>query len=547
MFRRVLFGNNHLFRFNDPIEEQKKPASDHQVIDWVFAQKELAMAAGQGSLMMDADREKQTAELKKKMEELEEKLKKDREEARIQIEAHQAALDEQNKKLSALAGKEREEAQRQLDAERAALKQQQDALEAKLRIQSAESEAAKIEEERRLRERDNLHDRIISLLPMITETNGICDELDRSIKFDLKIVPKVTFMGQMKGSRRLSMDNALLAHHASHPERVVAVRLTDKSSNRERLWPQDKFLDRIYAIRDFYHSTVMLDDDAGTMEDPFTDEAVVTLVGHAHVYLDSLYYLIDIDLSTSVIDYKGKVEGELSLKMWITDDRGIPFYSEDGVSPLDSVDQLQGRAAKIHLEVEGGKGFPPHLSGFRVDFKFYGNPEVFKSETVRQKTTNPQFRILHSFPIVLDEEARDFLLMDALTLQAWGEDAGGWSCGKGGAPGGKAGKKQLEEEKKQLEIKQQRLQELEDALLAKPATSRPRSSGALKSALVIEEDDGDEEEDMMPHNTAKATGAGGGAPASREEAWEEAKRARGEAEAAKQEIEKLKALLAAKG
>ncbi len=38
------------------------------------------------------------------------------------------------------------------------------------------------------------------------------------------------------------------------------------------------------------------------------------LLGQAHVYLDSLYHLLDIALHTPIFDYKGKVQGELSVR-----------------------------------------------------------------------------------------------------------------------------------------------------------------------------------------------------------------------------------------
>lgn len=535
---RVLLGNNHLFRFNDPTKEQANSAA----IDWEFAQRELAVATGQGSIILDAEREKQAEEMKKRMEELEEKFKRDREEARLKIEAQQAALEDQNQKLNALGGKEREEAQRQLDLERAALREQQHQLEEKLKAQAAEAEAAKAEEEKKLKERDILHDRILALLPMITETNGICDELGRGIKFDLKIVPWTTFMGEKPKSS--SGRRASIIDHQVDAQGILAVRLSD-GSHRDRLWTQDKFLDRIYAIRDYYHASVMMD-ESNMVEDPFTDEAVSVLVGHAHIYLDSLYHLIDIDFSTSVIDYKGKVEGELSVRIRLSDENDIPFCNPDG-SPVDSVEQLLDRGAKVHLEVLSGRGFPSHLDAFRIEFKFYDNAEVFGGKAVGGNTPNPQFGLLQTFTIVLDEAMTEHLLMDALTLQVWAEDAG-VDFGKGG-PVGKSGKKQLEEEKKQLQLKEQRLQELENALLAPQATK----SGANKhNVMVIEEEEDGEDDHMMMMGSgsvalSQQSSSGPDLAPRLKQAEEETRKARSEATAAQQEIERLTKLLSRQG
>jgi hypothetical protein len=38
--------------------------------------------------------------------------------------------------------------------------------------------------------------------------------------------------------------------------------------------------------------------------DPFTDPVTVQLIGRGTVYLDALFYLLDIDETTPLIDYK---------------------------------------------------------------------------------------------------------------------------------------------------------------------------------------------------------------------------------------------------
>lgn len=71
-------------------------------------------------------------------------------------------------------------------------------------------------------------------------------------------------------------------------------------------------MDRIYAIRDYYHRMVVGDDeDEADVEDPFFDEQESHLVGTSLVYLDSLYYLFDVDMTTPIIDYKVRVRASV--------------------------------------------------------------------------------------------------------------------------------------------------------------------------------------------------------------------------------------------
>ena len=60
------------------------------------------------------------------------------------------------------------------------------------------------------------------------------------------------------------------------------------------------------------------------------------------MYLESLFYLIEVDASVPVLDYKGKRDGELHVKLNIVaedDDREILL--EDGLPP-DSLEDLIG-------------------------------------------------------------------------------------------------------------------------------------------------------------------------------------------------------------
>eukprot|EP00961_Rhodomonas_salina_P202751 2735303-Rhodomonas_salina.3 len=95
-------------------------------------------------------------------------------------------------------------------------------------------------------------------------------------------------------------------------ESALAVRVHDTRTDASQIWTREKFMDRIYAIRDYYHRMVVGDDeDEADVEDPFFDEQESHLVGTSLVYLDSLYYLFDVDMTTPIIDYKVRVRASV--------------------------------------------------------------------------------------------------------------------------------------------------------------------------------------------------------------------------------------------
>lgn len=89
------------------------------------------------------------------------------------------------------------------------------------------------------------------------------------------------------------------------------------------LWHYDKFLNRLYLMREMYQTFVQLDRSLEALvqygyteeNDPFADPPTERLIGTASVYLDPLSYMLDINEDTPIIDYRGKEEGELHVRI----------------------------------------------------------------------------------------------------------------------------------------------------------------------------------------------------------------------------------------
>lgn len=472
----------------------RAPVEDE--IDWEFAQRELAMAAGQSELVMNAEKEMAEAEeMRKKMMALEEQLQKDREEAERRMKEQEEELKKRDEQVQQLVGKEREEAQKEFERQQEEMRRIQAELEEKLKAQ--EDEAGRMRSEQGIKRRENqiMNDRIVSMLPLVTEANMISEELDRGYRFELKIVPKHMLSGDTvnpmvkRGSISFSRESAL------------AVRVHDTRTDASQIWTREKFMDRIYAIRDYYHRMVVGDDeDEADVEDPFFDEQESHLVGTSLVYLDSLYYLFDVDMTTPIIDYKGKPEGELRVKMTlVADEQDTPLKLKNGDFP-DSIEPLKGGTAMFKTEIVSGRGLPRRMGKFFVRFQVAERYPMLQSEKCEGTSMSPAFNSVHYQQIVVDSALEQQLLSEALAFQVWGsitEAPPTEQRGPSNRPGGKA-MAQLDEKNKQLEEKAERLAQLEEAILRRKSAIDIPSGGVEGLRMEVEEEEVlDDDEDLL--------------------------------------------------
>ncbi|EKX44741.1 hypothetical protein GUITHDRAFT_109518 [Guillardia theta CCMP2712] len=505
---RIRFGNNHLFRFNNPLEAAEHERLRQQaisrgetppeapVIDWEFAQHELAIAAGHSDVLVESEQElKMAEEMKKKIEEAETRLQQEREEVQKKLEEQQLIIQKKDEEMKSLVGKEKEEAQKKFEAEERALLERQKQLEEQLRHREEEAEQLRAQQSKKRRENELLHDRIVSMLPLIHEANMISEELDKGCKFELKIVQR-NVMETRQRMRRNSIGSL-------QNENTIAVRVVDTLTEKNRLWSREKFMDRIYSMRDYYHREIHLldsEEEDSKKEDPFRDVDDDVVLGHAHVYLESLYWLIPIELTTPIIDYKGKSEGEISVKIEVLNEQGKTFEVEDGV-PAENIRDIWMSNAVLQVEILSARGLPDHLHNYLVVYIDFNEQEHY-TERCNERTSQPIFNHKRRFPVVLNEEFEQTLLAEAISFQIQGVESfnPNHATRKGNfrASHAEIAEMNQKNEKKQreLEEKEARLKELEENLL-RPITSASASSEIKKEGwssdiLIIEEEDDDD-------------------------------------------------------
>jgi len=183
------------------------------------------------------------------------------------------------------------------------------------------------------------------------------------------------------------------------------------------MWVYDKFMNRLYMMREMYTAWVEVDRNLEALEyddesDPFYDPIEAQLIGRSTIYLDSLVYCLGIKEATPIIDYKGKEEGELLVRI-------IPHTSEK--PPLTEEEEDEQEIAEKIEQLKGSKIGPASRStDCHVQFRFFLEEDVVKTPKCEYKTINPKFDFMHTFwPVVTDELVR-YVGTDAIEFEVYG-------------------------------------------------------------------------------------------------------------------------------
>jgi hypothetical protein len=97
--------------------------------------------------------------------------------------------------------------------------------------------------------------------------------------------------------------------------------------------------------------------------DPFYEPPTDSLIGVAYVFLDALSYLVEIHESITVINFKGKLVGELEVELYVTmennggqireaggEDGEVEFTNEEFV-----IGDHVGEAMQISITIKSAK------------------------------------------------------------------------------------------------------------------------------------------------------------------------------------------------
>ena len=415
---RLVFGNNHVFILVIPSEgeENKKVEGEREdlpeEVTFEYALMETnraqveAMAREEEKRRQAAEEEARKAE--QRMKELEEKMEREKAEAQAEAleKASQANAEERKRLMDESAKKQAE-------------------LERKLQEQVEESRRLQRKREKEMRERSLLDEKLLKTIPLVNEANAIADELNKEQMFEVKLMPN------MHKEAVLSEfdDEDEAAKEAMDTE--VYVRVHTKGSDAPpNLWHYDKFMNRLYIMREMYQQSQASGGESSGYTgnaDPFFDPPEAQVIGKATIYLNALVYNLPIEEATPIIDYKGKEEGELLVKVVPHLSPKMPETEDEEEDDIpEEISELIGKKLHITVCVQSARGLPADRSNFvTAMYKFFLEADQDSTQPCDKKTTIPTFNFRKTYSLVVTEELVKYVTHDAVEFEVWGSPDGG--------------------------------------------------------------------------------------------------------------------------
>ncbi|BFG06443.1 kinesin-like protein unc-104 [Drosophila madeirensis] len=387
---RVILGKNHVFRFTNPeqarelrekitedeAENEEKEKADAP--DWNFAQCELLEKQG-----IDLK-----AEMKKRLDNLEEQYKREKLQADQQfeeqrktyearIDALQKQVEEQSMTMSMYSSYSPEDFHQEEDVYNNPMYEScWTAREAGL--------AAWAFRKWRYHQFTSLRDDLWGNAIFLKEANAISVELKKKVQFQFTLLTDTLYSPlppELASSvAPLQQEDEFGAPPVS--KTLVAVEVTDTKNGATHYWSLEKLRQRLELMREMYHNEAEMSPtspdynvESLTGGDPFYDRFPwFRMVGRSFIYLSNLLYPVPLVHKVAIVNERGDVRGYLRIAVQpVLDEESIDFnngvkqsarlvFNEDDAKPkyraLNEKDDVQryidngGLDSKLEAELE---------------------------------------------------------------------------------------------------------------------------------------------------------------------------------------------------
>ncbi|XP_078089244.1 kinesin-like protein KIF28 [Mustelus asterias] len=253
------------------------------------------------------------------------------------------------------------------------------------------------------------HD-FIAIMPMVAQVNQISEELDKGVTFEVEV-------------KNLTSTNA----RGEELEKEIIVKVTNEQTKQVEIWPRDKFTDRKLLIEGIYQRFLENGTVHNKMEqDPFWDPVEILHLGSAHVWLETLAYCIAYEDQVDVINYRGKVEAVIQIRLLPCTSSGNPLGEESVI--VDPGDLL-GKRMDFQMQISlclGVKWIRGHSGrGVQIGFMMYGLPVMFCTPAV---WNHANLLLDYTMCFTIQRVTTDFLnylKTHAVVLELWGLQGNG--------------------------------------------------------------------------------------------------------------------------
>lgn len=198
-----------------------------------------------------------------------------------------------------------------------------------------------------------LHEDLIEVMPAVEEANSISEELDKRVKFEIILVAP-NMVGKLKGKAE-----GFEKHNMKSTRPEVCVKMKNLENGTEFVWPKEKFLNRLYLMKEMYNNYEEEDDwDLPEEKDPFQEDLNQEVeIGTAQVFLQPIAYMVEMKEQLEVVDLKGNKIGIMNVEVAPCDEKGKEYSEADDMF-VDSPDDLVGTKVNFIFKLLNCRGLP---------------------------------------------------------------------------------------------------------------------------------------------------------------------------------------------
>lgn len=408
---RIIFGNNHIFRFNHPREAEGKRGEevmsepqDIQQVDYNFALSERAEVEVaillENTLHFDITKEDEEL-LQQKMKAFYEDKLKEKDKAQnllLELKKRKAELDiidyqQQKQAIQSTI----------TSIDTALLKQKERFSTFSFRVWNEKLE------------RKQLKETIMKMKVQIDEANAISKELGTNTIYELDLQSRYPInSGDTEDG------------FGTYKKISVLSKGINMLDNRSYSWNYQEFADIVQLMKELYQKHLqsgLTSNELQSEESPFFIPAREKhFVGFSHVYLKDLLYLNSLQKEAPVLDLQGQTLGYLSVDLEKLEDAPSPRTLESlSNGQMLQVDRLIGKNVEVIVKINKlSIHNASELSETYCQYKFW-NSTVFKSESrnVLEDNVIPFFSEEHFYINDIREDFLNYLDEEAMIVEIW--------------------------------------------------------------------------------------------------------------------------------
>lgn len=254
-------------------------------------------------------------------------------------------------------------------------------------------------------------------IPLVNEANAICTELGQPLRYSLKLEAK------------RSLDDDGFTEHTD-----IWVRVVNLEDDLEVLWDVETLTEALYTMREIYNQFMRSGEiviPRNKDENPFhLVPNGPTLIGTARLYLQPCFFLLPINESTAIIDYKGEHKGQIYVNLIPIpprDEDTMNLKEEELFFDEEELSELKGEPLSLRLEVKKCMGLPQKYSrNVHVGYKFFYDTTEQKSTVAPDApsvgTINPLINYERQLLVeIIEDEFIEYVKNGILEFSVYGE------------------------------------------------------------------------------------------------------------------------------